>query len=295
MSSKKIILVLLLSSMFSSVLFAQNKDSLTSKKTDISTKKFYYQIGIGYNFNSGIGSFSNNTKNADGSTSKQLFRASLGKGFDIAFSLGKKITQNFGLEMELGYILGSANTENNQFYETNFGNPLTVKQRVEYTANTFRINPKFLFEVPFAKGNAFYSKIGYMIGFGNAKTTISEDWYFVNGSTGNGNYTRARTGGLVSGSTLALGVRFKLEHDACFFMEFTGNNLHRSFKEDRMTESNENGKNTLDSKTVYQTETVFVKNATTTLNPDQSQPHQYPSYRVSYSTVGFRIGIVKHF
>jgi hypothetical protein len=292
---KKSVFLFLFSSLFFSDLVAQNNDSLNSKKIDLSTKKFYYQFGIGYNFNSGSAYFVNTTTNEDGSSSKNNFSGSLGKSFDLSFALGKKVTQNLGLEMDLGYMWGGTNTENNQFYEANSGNPLTVKQKVEYTANTFRINPKLVFEIPFAKGNAFYSKLGYMIGFGNSKATYTENWDFYDGSTGTGDYTRIRSGGLVSGSTMALGVRFNVERDLSFFMELTGNNLHRTFKRDILTASNENGKNTLSSKSVYQTQTIYVKNATNTPNPDPNQPHQYPADLVGYSTVGFKIGIVKHF
>ena len=276
-------------------LFAQNKDSLNIQNIDISSKKFYYQIGVGYNFSSGIGSFPSTVTNKDGSTSKENNLGSYGKSFDISFGLGKKVTRNLGLEMELGYMFGSAITVDNQYYITNVANPYIEKEHAEFTASTFRINPKFVFEIPFAKENAFYSKIGYLIGFGNAKATYTESLAFDNGNTGAASYSRLRTGGLISGSSMALGVRFKVEHTLSFFVELTGNNLHRTFKKDDMTEAIENGTNVLSSKSVYQTQTVFVTQATTTASPDQSQPYQYPAYRSNYSTVGFRLGFVKHF
>ena len=278
-----------------SIVFAQNNDSLNQKSTRILNKKFYFQIGIGYNFPTGLGTLGVTQQDVAGNTSKKYLHSSLGQGVDIGLGLGRKLSQNLGVEMELGYISGTGQSFESQFYINNTPDPYLDKQHNTYTANTFRINPKLLFEVPFKDQNAFYAKLGYLVGFGKETRSATDDWVYNSGQENTGEFKWETTGGVVSGSTMALGFRFLAEKDVSFFMELTGNNLHRTFKKTTMTEASENGKSFLSSKSVYDTETIYVHNAESSTTIDSTKPYQYPAYRSNYSSVGFRIGLIYHF
>ena len=277
------------------ILNAQDIDSAKLKPIDISKLKFYYQLGLGPNFSSGIGSFSNYSESNDGTVTQGNKLGSFGKGFDISFLLGKKVAKNFGIEMEIGYLIGGKNKEENQFYVTSFPYNYNVKQELTYNANTFRINPKFVLEIPIANTSAFYCKLGYMIGFGKLKIVAAEEAYYENGQKGQGNYEWERLGGIVSGSTTAFGFRFKVEKDVSFFIEVTGNSLHRKFEKSIMTQSIENGQNTLATRSVYSKNIVYEDKSTSTSSPDFTRPRSAPSFRSNYSSVGFKLGFVKHF
>lgn len=295
--SKRITLTILCCLFSVLEIFAQNKDSLKFNGAPVLVKKFYYQVGFGYNFSSGIGMFESHIETRDGSYSSEAVNASYGKGVDLSLAFGGKFNNNFGLEVEFGGIIGSANTVQNQYYVLNAPYvPFLDKQENNYRANTFRFNPKLVFEVPFEGVNAFYGKIGYMVGFGNAKRVANEDIFFDSGVRGKGNFEWNYTGGVVTGSTISLGLRFNVEKDLSFFMEVTGNSLHRSFKKATMTTAVVGDQNILPSLTVYSKETVYVDKATyTSASQNADQPNEAPSYRSNYNTAGFRIGIIKHF
>lgn len=278
-----------------SIVCGQSNDSLLTKSTTVLDKKFYYQLGAGFNFASGIGTFRNHIENDDFSTSDNNFTGSFGKGFDIAFGLGHKLTQSFGIEVEVGYTRGSGNIEENQYFFTTSAMPPIINQTVSNRANTLRINPKLLFEVPFKKVNAFYSKLGYMFGTGNGKVSIEETWNYQ-GYDGKGTFEWKQTGGMVSGSTMALGLRFLVDKDISFFMEITGMNAYRKFKKSSLIESIVNNNNTIDFSPVYYKEIIFVDELHTEPNSlDLTKPREVLAFRSNYSNVGFRIGFISHF
>jgi len=296
MNTKKKISSFLFLSFISFHLNAQNKDSVSSKPSDLASKKFYYQFGLSYNLSSGTGSFTNNVANKDGSSSKDYFLGSYGKGTGIFFSLGKKLNKNLGLEIEACYLAGSKNKEKNQYYVTSSSIPYLDNQDQTFKSNTIRFNPKIVFEIPFKKENAFYSKIGYLVGFGNGIRHSDEQFFLDNGQTGKGSYEWRLTGGMVSGSTMALGIRVKVEKNLSFFAEISNNNTHRTFRKSTMIQATENGTNVLDSRSVYSKETDYVDKATYSAGAqDPNKPYQYPAYRSNYSSVGLRIGFIKHF
>jgi opacity protein-like surface antigen len=277
--------------------FAQNKDSTNSKPKDIQSSKFYYQIGIGYNFSSNGETFTQKKEYKDDTYELTRVPGSWGKGFDIGFGLGCKITRTLGIELELGYLIGSKIKEENQFNLSYNGIPGVDKQSATYKANTFRINPKIIFEIPLKNENSFYGKIGYQLGFGNGKIDWEETASYSNGGTGTGSYEFTRTGGLISGTTTALGFRFKVEKNISFFMEATANNLSRKFTKSELTYCVENSQNTIDSRTTYFKETHYLDNIMVDPNVpiDTSKPREILSFRSNYSSVGFRIGFITHF
>jgi hypothetical protein len=296
MHFQKNILSILLCLLCSFNAIAQKKDSLQLNTIKIPDRKFYYQLGVGYHFSAGVGTLQNYKENKDGSSSIQNMNGSWGKGIDIGFGFGVKITKSMAFELELGGVVGGKNKEENQYYVTTFSTPYTLKESSIFKANTFRFNPKIVFEVPIKGENAFYGKIGYLIGFGNAKEIIDAEAYYNSGQKGTGSYEWKISGGIVSGSTMALGFRIKTEEDISFFMEITGNNLHRTFTESSMVESVENGQNTLNTRSIYSKEVIYVDKVETPAGtPDPTKPRQLAAYRASYSSVGFRIGFVRHF
>jgi hypothetical protein len=276
--------------------FAQNKDSLKTTSPDIGTKKFYYQFGVGYLFNAGIGYNTHYVQTKDGNYSTDNYKASFGKGFDISFAMGGKFTSNLGLEVELGYTVGGKNITESQYYISGVAYPLTVKETISYRANTLRANPKLVFEIPISKVNAFYGKLGYLIGSGKTLMEGQEEWLFDNGAKGSGSYERRFSGGMVSGSTFALGFRFEAEKDVSFFIEVVGNNLHRKFDRSVLTQSIANGENVLADVSYYYRQTNFVEKAVYPAGPiDEDKPRELPSYLANYSSTGFKFGFIKHF
>lgn len=291
---KAMVIVFLLNAMMLNS-FAQNQDSLNPKP--VSDKKYYYQMGIGYNFFAGIGVRSNNSTDRSWNYTQANHNASYGKGFDISFGLGVKAARNLALELEIGYLIGAKDKEDDQYYDTTYAYPLIIKEKRSFKANTFRINPKFVFEIPLKNDHCFYSKIGYMIGVGNAKSSTQSQWYYDNGWYGEGSFERTYTGGIVSGSTMALGFRFATkEEDTYFFMELTGANLHRTFKKGTMTTAIANGQNDIDNQPDFYKEFIYVDQAEYNLKGrDLYEPRQIPAYRANYSSVGFRLGFAKYF
>lgn len=293
---KKAMAVMFFLNILVSISFAQKKDSLGSTSV-AKGKQWYYQIDIGYNFVAGNESLLNETYYRDGTYSKEYTNMSFGKGFNIALGVGKKLNKNLGIELELGYVIGGKNVVENQYYYTEVANPFIEKQSISYKANTFHVNPKIMLEVPFEKGNALYGKIGYLLGTGKAQSNYKLDWDFDNGQAATGTIERVYTGGIISGSTMAAGFRFGSgEAGSYFFIEATGNNLHRTFAKNTITESFINGYDVLEGVPAYYTQTVYIDKVTYNTEPiDENKPYVAPSFRSNYSSVGFRLGIIKYF
>lgn len=292
---RKFLLLFVLSFPFYSIVSGQVKDTLNS--IPLKAKKNYFQMGIGFNFASGIGTRRNYVENLDSSSSLEYSKGSYGKGFEISMSFGRMVTKNFGLEMGLGVIIGSKNKEENQ-YITNYNGIKGVdKQSFYFLAHTFKVNPKIVFEVPLKNDNAFYGKFGYVFGVGNGRGYAEENVTFTNGQKGEGSYEWRKRGGIVSGSSINLGFKIKTEVDSYFFIELTSNNLSRKFKHNSMIYSYENGQNTIDSRTVYSKETIYEDKVTTDPNAvvDPDQPKKLTAYLSSYNSCGFRIGFVANF
>jgi len=84
--------VFIITFLLASIVQAQTKDSLSQQSIDILNKKYYFQMGIGYNFAAGIGELRNYLETDDYSTSETHFLSSYGKGVDISCGLGRKFT-----------------------------------------------------------------------------------------------------------------------------------------------------------------------------------------------------------
>jgi hypothetical protein len=291
---KKFILgffVLCASAQFSN---AERRDSLNPSVSNV--KRFYYQIGTGYLFNSGTDNLEQYIQKNTQTYTVENVKSSWGKGFDVGLTFGGKFNSSLGVEIEFGYTVGGKNKTNSEYYVAAVTSPLVVKEVLSTRANTFRINPKLVFEMPFKKTNALYGKLGYMVGAGKAIVEVQEEWIFDNGGYGAASYQRDNSGGSVSGATMALGIRIQAEKDLSFFVEVVGNSLHRKFEKNVMTKYMANGQDLLGDLSYFQKQTNFVDKATYNLGViDEDKPREIPSFLSNYSSAGIRLGFIINF
>ncbi|HVD96781.1 MAG TPA: hypothetical protein VNB90_01170 [Cytophagaceae bacterium] len=262
-------------------------------------KRFYFNIGVGYNFVSGTGETAQYKEYTNGSFDVTNVKYSYGKGASLSVALGKMINKNLGFEVKLGYMGGGKNNHTSTYYDTSStGDPYALEQDFSYFANTFFINPQIVLEAPFSQGHALYSKVGYLVGAGKATLALKEtpNFYTIpNQVAQSGEFDWAYTGGLVSGSTLSLGIRLKIDNTASFFMEATGNSLHRTFTETHRTKAEKNKQDILNTFSKYNSEIDFVSTASEPKQIDYNVPRKEPAYRANYSSAGFRIGFQFYF
>jgi hypothetical protein len=265
----------------------------------------YFRAGTGYGIpiaTSSIGeSLTNNTVTTGTGTtytsSVKGVKASYGSGLDFNFALGYKINQNFIIDLNVQYLIGSK-------YETgnSYSNKSTSFTEVDYDLTTssakgFLFNPSVIFSAGFGKA-APYARFGLMLGSPTVTSTM-ESYYNgdgVDSTVIKGEYVK----GFALGFQGAVGMNWKISEKFDLFTEvnFAGltyypgernitQNIRGSgnFKVDQVTDN-------LPSMSVSQKNTVYEKEYDPTkVNSDPTKPSTASRVSFPLSSLSFQVGI----
>jgi hypothetical protein len=270
--------------------FAQQTPD-TESGINITRKSF--SIGIGGNIGFGTEDF---TKAHESQTETYYYynNGSWGKGIDISLNYNYKIHPNIGLGINAGIFTGTKTSIDNQYY--NDSTQTIIKEEFSYKANYIKISPFVLFDAFVSRNNAFYAKIGYVLGSGKMKTTFEDAFNGPSGKFG-ATIKREITGGMIHGTQFALGFRAKVGTDVSFFTELNVNTLTQKVKEDNMVSATSQGSSILQYFDTYNTKTIFVdeiKVADANSSPDLSKPRESLSYNAIYNSIGLQVGLCFH-
>lgn len=172
----------------------------------------YVGAGFGYGHSAGGGVFGSN-ENADGSS--EVVRGSYGSGMVFSLSGGYLFTNNVGLELLGGYVLG------NKIKLTDESGNRTGND--QFSGNTFYLNPSLIVRAGGESKIKPYAKVGMFMGLANS--TIHESHsVFVNGAN---QFVRIdddkfeTKGGVAIGLTSALGLDIMMTDRIALFGELT--------------------------------------------------------------------------
>ncbi|HSZ26381.1 MAG TPA: hypothetical protein VK766_11695 [Cytophagaceae bacterium] len=132
--------------------------------------------------------------NPDGS--KDVIKGSFGMGLVPNISIGYLFNKNIGIELGLGYLIGSKKT---------------LSSTTKYNVNSFYINPSFVIRA--GEGKIVpYGKMGIFLGL------INSGYLWSDGI----NYGVNDNGGISTGITSTLGVDFMMSDKFVVFGELSG-------------------------------------------------------------------------
>lgn len=178
----------------------------------------YIGLTAGYGFSIGGSTNSEITVN-NSNTNTYSYKSNplnVGQGFLPNLQIGYYFNQNIGIEIGIGYLIGTKYNYNyinasTYIYE---GKVITMNtiNTTTYKLNSLLLNPSLIFKIP--KGNwSPYLKMGLLIGVANELTRFSE---FSN----SGYYRETNTGGLTFGFSSAFGLEFLINKRWGLFGEF---------------------------------------------------------------------------
>lgn len=252
-------------------------------------QKLYISLNGGYNF--AANTTTNITLNYDPSSTSTWNKneLSLGKGINMDGVIGYQFTKNIGTELIVSYLMGGITTWN---YSVSQIQGSTVYVNKNFSSNMLRLIPTMVFSGGFNTFNP-YAKIGCIIGSGSF--TVEQETKGDPTTTSVKTKTTVYNGGYALGVYCGLGVQYKFKKHISILAEFTSNNLTYAAEKSELIESKVDGVDMLPGLSVYDKQTEYVDSYYTsnTYNPDK--PSKGLKQNISFSSIGFNIGVTYHF
>lgn len=250
--------------------------------------QLFVTVGAGY----GMGAnkqlmFIESTSNPSSSTDKVVF-ASFGGGIAPALGIGYMVNDNFGIEGNFSYLLGS------KIGATSDENPTsgwTINTVEEAYARSIRIGIGT--RIGFGEDAIRpYMRGGLMLGVGNKFTYTFEETETMSSVTTETKYTEEYDGGTAIGYYGGIGMTYNMSDMMGIFFELTYVGQSWAPMHSAYTEYTVDGADVLGNMTTDQKETNYVEEITYDSNPPStSDPSE--SYKWSYpmSSFGLNVGI----
>ena len=249
----------------------------------------YLNINTGYAMSMGsqnINNFTNQTLTSSLYTSEQV-NVSLGKGLNLGGAFGYMFNKNFGLELDVSYLIGGNSTATRNEEGTNYTNIYNHS----LSSKMLRINPSLVINSGFEKINP-YAKFGVIIGSGyimDEYTIDRPDGFWIN------NYKLS--GGTALGLSSVIGAMYNFSDKISIYGELKMINLSYSPTNGNRIKSSYNEIDLLPSLKTSEKEIEFVDNITKTYtnsNPSNNSndlPKQELKYKYAFGSVGLNLGI----
>ncbi|MDP1726967.1 MAG: outer membrane beta-barrel protein [Bacteroidota bacterium] len=254
----------------------------------------YLTLGAGYAFGANnflLGTESTTNSNSGGFTSTQtVLNVGLGKGINMGGCLGYMFNKNVGIELGVGYLLGSRIMVDASTDVSSSGS--IDKSTTEWQCRSLRIIPAFKVCGGSDKINP-YLKFGLIMGMMNSAMEYNNS-ETTSGSTINRSVREVKYTGTTSFGILGCaGVNYKLNSKIMLFAEC--NLLAQSFTlaKSVITKDETNGKDNLASMTTNQKETIYSKEVTFDSNAtvDKGSPKKGLAFSLPFSSLGINVGI----
>lgn len=298
-------------------------------KDDITTngRKFYVKIGSGYatTFNK-----MSNTSNVEFRYSLatstiyeevESIRTSFGKGFNFQAAIGKKLNENFSLELSASYLKSSPIkstvtfnyiiADDDVFYYTEKGKALSFTPTIVFSTKTKKITPFNIKGAPVFIKVTPYLNAGIILAFISFTSQYEFEGYgdkvfSLRKYTGGEKITKGSNKGILStGFKVSLGIATNLSKKLSIFTEVSLTSLTFSPTESEIIEYTINGQDILltltesERKAVYLDEytipVTFDSNGNIVEDVDESSPSKRSRFDVPFGSIGINIGLKYEF
>lgn len=298
-------------------------------KDDITTngRKFYVKIGSGYatTFNK-----MSNTSNVEFRYSLatstiyeevELIRTSFGKGFNFQAAIGKKLNENFSLELSASYLKSSPIkstvtfnyiiADDDVFYYTEIGKALCFTPKIVFSSKTKKITPFNIKGAPVFIKVTPYLNAGIILAFISFTSQFEFEGYgnkvfSLRKYTGGEKITKGSKKGILStGFKASLGIATNLYKKLSIFTEVSLTSLTFSPTESEVIEYTINGQDSLSTLTESERKAVYLDEYTIPMtfdsngniveDVDESSPSKRSRFDVPFGSVGINIGLKYEF
>jgi hypothetical protein len=269
------------------------------------SQNIYFRAGTGYGIPLATSSIGENLTRKEvyaptGTTytnSVKGIKASYGKGLDFNFAVGYKINQNFIIDLNFIYLLGSK-YETGSTYRYDSGTYIEIEDDITTTsAKGFLINPSVIFSAGFGKA-APYARFGLIAGTPTL-SSVTNAYYNGDGVDSTiikGEYKK----GLAFGFQGAVGMNWKLSEKLDLFTEVNFIGMAYYPGEYNITQNIRGTGNSkvdyiydnLPNMTVSQKSTVYEKQFDPSkANTDPSKPTTALRESFPFSSLSLQVGI----
>ncbi len=263
---------------------------------------FYLKMGVGYNFPMGQQEFVSNDINALGAYSEKLVTASYGKGFNPGIGVGYMITKYIGVELGGNFLLGGKTDAKINAPVTGGTPPAVIGSRetaVSSKAISFTLYPAIKLVAPAYSKVSPYTRIGLAIPVGGKITTTIDTKATIPSGTSSDYVKRETKGNVNIGLHGAAGVNYDISDRIALWGEVNGQMLNVWSKSQKVTEHKVNGTDMLNTETIYNKETKYVKEINTSSNNATYNPNGYDGTKakevlreqVSFHNIGISLGM----
>lgn len=250
----------------------------------------YVKVGAGY----GLPAGTQTGFNTDQSMVTDIYKTevvnySFGKGLNFAGTFGAMFNKNLGMELGIGYLIGSK-TEFTDNYTTTGS---TSKSTSTMKSKMLFFVPALVIESGFEKINP-YARLGLVVALPKVTNEDERTVSSTYSSTTHKSIEKTDVKmDLGLGANAALGILFNLSDNFAIFGECNINALSITPKSSEITESSTDGVDNLSSMTTSEKETVYEKSVTEDpLNPpSDSEPSKSVKFKLPFSSVGANIGV----
>lgn len=237
--------------------------AMLSLGTGAMAQGMYASFNLGYGFGTPgdmVGTV--DVVDGGGNTTSTPTYGTLGGGFNIGLTPGYMISENFGIELGLNYLLGSTLTS------TDFTTPAT-STTIKTKSNQFRVSPTLVISTGAGEGLSAYAKAGIVLPVAGSTTTNVEATFFG----GTSSQEISSKGAFSAGFTGAIGVNFGLSDKLSIFGELSHVSLRIKGKTQTIESSEVNGVNQLVGATTYMLETSYVGELNSSSNNSSYNPN----------------------
>lgn len=253
----------------------------------------YVTLGGGYGFGAnsyllGSQTVTTNTGSIN-TTSEKVLNVSLGQGINLGGSAGYMLNEHVGVELGVGYLLGSKILVNEN---TDITSTSTDHFTFNYQTRSLRLMPV----LKICGGGELlnpYVKFGMVIGLMNSSMVYNDREGTSSGITNTTKSETKMTGNNSFGFTASAGVSYKITDNISVFGECMLLAQSLSFSKAEITKMELNGNDILPSMSVRNKQTTFSKDFTrdNSGTPDSTVPDKQPAFSLPFSSVGFNLGV----
>jgi hypothetical protein len=224
------------------------------------------------------------------SSSEEIVKLNLGKGFNFAAAFGYMFNDYIGAEVQVSYLAGGKTNAEDVYKDITIQNGMTTSTtetyRTTYSSSMFRITPSLVVQGDLGKFNP-YAKLGMLFGIGS--TMLQQDANVVGSKSA---LEAQLNGGLAFGVNSRLGFLYSPGGSVSYFVEAQIIAMNYCPTKGEIKKYTLNGDDILGDLSTSEREVEFVDSISSTdFFQDPDKPSQSLKMALPFSSVGVNIGV----
>ena len=253
-----------------------------------SAQKTELRISTGYNISSGSQYFLSDIQGSNGTFSYEKVDASLGRGVNLLVGIDHSWKSWLGLSVNINYLKTLPAVKG----KTEFASlsDYYYSEDNKWRSMVAEISPALLLKVPGKKINP-YSSLGFTVPFySKIKVTANYSSYGLGIPLSKGEKTKIYKLKNTIGYNATMGIAPEINKKVSFFLEARLVSQSIQVKKSSLTSDIANGNERINTYTVSQKETVYVKKLGSQ-SYNSNEPVKQLGFSLPYSSIGLNLGL----